>query len=82
MLVLGSLNMNKPKNQTMADILNNVITIKIFLISAINVVISSFGIEHVVQEEARYAKIAQLRQPEPTIASLKSGKVSFDEGRV
>ncbi len=56
--------MNKPKNQALADILNNLVTIKIFLITVLNVVISSFGIEHVVQEEARYAaKAAQLRLP-------------------
>ena len=82
MLVLGSLNMNKPKNQAFADILNNVVTIKIFLISTINVVISSFGIEHVVQEEARYAKIAQLKQTDPILANMTSGKVSFDDTRI
>ena len=89
MLFLGSLNMNKPKNQNMANILNNVVTIKIFIISVLNIIVSSFGIEHVVQEEARYAKAAQLRLPETITLqsdaaaySQYSGKVSFDEDRI
>jgi len=90
MLVLGSLNMNKPKNQSMADILNNVVTIKVFIISVLNIIVSSFGIEHVVQEEARYAKAAQLRMSETVTLEPSyshyggggGGKVSFDENRL
>jgi len=95
MLVLGSLNMNKPKNQNLANILNNVVTIKVFIIAVLNIIISSFGIEHVVQEEANYyARSQRLLQSQPDTLQLNpdatysqhqhphSGKVSFDDERL
>ncbi|CAL8107156.1 unnamed protein product [Orchesella dallaii] len=55
-LFIGALNINKPKSQRIADILNNLITIQIFIITVINVVISSFGIEHIVLEEEKFLR--------------------------
>lgn len=55
-MFIGSLNINKPKSQRIADILNNLITIQVFIITVINVVISSFGIEHIVLEEEKYLR--------------------------
>ena len=40
------MDINKPHQQRAANILNDIILIFIFLISAINIVISSFGIQH------------------------------------
>lgn len=45
-VVLGSLDINKRKDQGMAIVLNDIILVLIFVISIINVVISGFGIEH------------------------------------
>ena len=45
-LVIGGLNINDEKQHVTADVLNNVIVIMIFVISVINVVLNSFGIEH------------------------------------
>lgn len=45
-VILGSLDINKRKDQGMAIVLNDIILVIIFVISIINVVISGFGIEH------------------------------------
>lgn len=45
-IVIGSLNINRKKDQTAAIILNDVILVLIFVISLVNVIISGFGIEH------------------------------------
>lgn len=45
-VVLGSLDINKRKDQGMAIVLNDIILVLIFVISIINVVISGFGLEH------------------------------------
>lgn len=45
-IVIGSLNINRTKDQNAAVILNDVILILIFVISIDNVIISGFGIEH------------------------------------
>ncbi|XP_064487038.1 ninjurin-2-like isoform X2 [Ornithodoros turicata] len=45
-LVLGTLNVNLEKQQRAADILNNVATGAVFLITALNIIISSFGMHH------------------------------------
>ena len=48
-MVIGSLNINRKKDQTAAIILNNIILVFIFVISLVNVVISGFGIDHASQ---------------------------------
>ena len=65
-LYVGSLNINESKSRLCAAItrrgnirrrakmLNNLITLMIFLITAINVVIASFGNENVFREEENY----------------------------
>lgn len=45
-VVIGSLNINRLKDQNRARILNDVILVFIFVISIDNVIISGFGIEH------------------------------------
>ncbi|KAH8382700.1 hypothetical protein KR009_004869, partial [Drosophila setifemur] len=45
-VVIGSLNINKEKDQTAAVILNDVILVVVFVISVVNVIISGFGIEY------------------------------------
>ncbi|XP_008474582.1 ninjurin-2 isoform X2 [Diaphorina citri] len=45
-LIIGGMNINKACNCRAANILNDVILIIIFLISAINVIISVFGMEN------------------------------------
>lgn len=45
-VIIGSLNINRKKDQTAAIILNDIILIMIFIISIDNVLISGFGIEH------------------------------------
>lgn len=45
-VVIGGLNINRRKDQNVAQILNDVILVLIFLISIDNVIISGFGIEH------------------------------------
>lgn len=45
-VVIGGLNINRRKDQNLALILNDVVTVLIFLISIDNCVISGFGIEH------------------------------------
>lgn len=45
-VAIGSLNINKQKDQTAAIILNDVILVVIFIISVVNVIISGFGIEY------------------------------------
>ena len=48
-LVLGGININEESDQKVADILNDVITVLIFLITLVNVVINGFGIRHTDQ---------------------------------
>ncbi|XP_062565254.1 ninjurin-2 isoform X1 [Armigeres subalbatus] len=48
-VVIGSLNINRKKEQTAAIVLNDIIVVLIFLISLMNVIISGFGIEHASQ---------------------------------
>merc|ERR1711983_469712 len=43
-LVIGGLNINDDPDQRTADILNDVITVLVFLITLVNVVINGFGI--------------------------------------
>lgn len=45
-IVIGSLNINRKKDQTAAIILNDIILVLIFVISLVNVIISGFGIEY------------------------------------
>lgn len=45
-IVIGSLNINRRKDQTAAVILNDIILVMIFIISLVNVIISGFGIEY------------------------------------
>ena len=44
-VALGSLNINKPRDQRLADILNDLALMFVFVISLLNVVISGFGLE-------------------------------------
>lgn len=91
-MYLGTLNINKPKSQRTADILNNLITLQIFVITAINVIISSFGIEHVIIEEDKYyKKSGMVRRETPTVIetgqavqlfaneTISTGRILFDE---
>ena len=41
------MDINKQENQRAANILNDLVLMSIFIISVINIVISSFGIQHV-----------------------------------
>ena len=45
-LIIGGLNINQDGDQRVADILNDVITVTVFLITLVNVVINGFGIRH------------------------------------
>ncbi|XP_039959429.1 ninjurin-2 isoform X1 [Bactrocera tryoni] len=45
-VVIGSLNINRRKDQAAAVIINDIILVIIFVISVINVIISGFGIEY------------------------------------
>lgn len=45
-IVIGSLNINRRKDQTAAIILNDIILVMVFIISLVNVIISGFGIEY------------------------------------
>ncbi|XP_059491265.1 ninjurin-1 isoform X3 [Neocloeon triangulifer] len=44
-VVLGNLNINKEKDQRKADVINNITTGIIFVISLVNVIISGFGLD-------------------------------------
>ena len=48
-LVVGGLNINEEDNQKAADVLNDVITVLVFLITLVNIVINGFGIRHTTQ---------------------------------
>ncbi|XP_071530044.1 ninjurin-2-like isoform X1 [Panulirus ornatus] len=45
-MIIGGMDINDPKQQRAANILNNVILIFVFIISVDNVVLSGFGIEN------------------------------------
>lgn len=45
-VIIGGLNINKPRDHTAAIVLNDVILIFVFLISLVNIIISGFGIEY------------------------------------
>lgn len=45
-MIIGMMNINDPEQQSAANILNNIIVIIVFIISVLNVVLSSFGIEN------------------------------------
>jgi hypothetical protein len=45
-LVIGGLDINQQESMRTADILNNTIVVIIFLITAINIVINSFGLRY------------------------------------
>jgi len=45
-IAIGAMNINQQQQQRTADILNDVVVLVIFVISAINIIISSFGIQH------------------------------------
>uniref|UniRef100_A0A1A9X1I4 Ninjurin-2 n=1 Tax=Glossina brevipalpis TaxID=37001 RepID=A0A1A9X1I4_9MUSC len=45
-VIIGSLNINREKDQRAAVIMNDVILVVVFVISVINVIISGFGIEY------------------------------------
>lgn len=81
-LFIGSLNINKPKSQRIADILNNLITIQIFIITVINVVISSFGIEHIVLEEEKYLKDQAKRLSQGVVRRETSPSVLLETGHL
>ena len=44
-VVLGTVNLNREKNHVRANVLNNMVTIFIFMITVVNIVISSFGMK-------------------------------------
>ena len=46
LLFIGTLNINKEEDTRRADRINNIITLQIFLVTVVNVIISSFGLEH------------------------------------
>jgi len=46
LLVIGAININNQHQQRTANILNDIILIIMFLISAVNIIISSFGLRH------------------------------------
>lgn len=48
-IIIGSLNINRQKEQSAAVILNDIILVIIFIISIVNVIISAFGIDHASQ---------------------------------
>lgn len=48
-IIIGSLNINRQKEQSAAIILNDIILVLIFVISIVNVIISAFGIGHASQ---------------------------------
>lgn len=48
-IIIGSLNINRQKEQSAAVILNDLILVIIFVISIVNVIISAFGIDHASQ---------------------------------
>jgi hypothetical protein len=52
--VIGAMNINKEDQQKTASILNDVVVVIIFLVSIINVMISSFGIQHVDYSSTYY----------------------------
>merc|ERR1712156_588694 len=43
-LVIGGLNINEEPNEKVADILNDIITVLVFIITVINVIINGFGL--------------------------------------
>jgi hypothetical protein len=46
LLVVGGLDINRPRDQRPALILNDVTLVMVFVISLINVVVSGFGMDH------------------------------------
>ncbi|XP_003737707.1 ninjurin-2 [Galendromus occidentalis] len=44
-VILGTVNLNREKNHVRANVLNNMVTIFIFIITVVNIVISSFGMK-------------------------------------
>jgi hypothetical protein len=45
LVLLGSLNINKERDQRKADVTNDITTGLVFIISIVNVIISGFGLE-------------------------------------
>lgn len=45
-IVIGSLNINRKKDQTAAIVLNDTILVLVFIISLVNVIISGFGMDY------------------------------------
>ena len=43
-LVIGGFNINEEPNEKVADILNDIITVLVFIITVINVIINGFGL--------------------------------------
>ncbi|XP_022696049.1 ninjurin-2-like isoform X4 [Varroa jacobsoni] len=43
-VLVGTVNLNKEKNHFRANVLNNMVTIFIFMITVINIIISAFGL--------------------------------------
>ncbi|CAG7821699.1 unnamed protein product, partial [Allacma fusca] len=68
-LYIGTLNINKEKHCNRANILNNLITVQIFLISVINIVISAFGIEQVNLHNADVLKQKEAREASRLISA-------------
>lgn len=46
-LVIGAMDINKEDNHRSAVILNDLVVVFIFVISVVNIIISSFGLQHV-----------------------------------
>ena len=46
-LVIGGFNINEEPNEKVADILNDIITVLVFVITLINVIINGFGMSFV-----------------------------------
>lgn len=67
-VVIGGLNINRRKDQNVAQILNDVILVLVFLISIDNVIISGFGIEHSSQP----LQLVSQMPPPGTVTTPKS----------
>ena len=61
--VIGAMNINKEDQQKTANILNDVVVVIIFLVSIINIIISSFGIQHVDYSATYYTLNASNTTP-------------------
>ena len=66
-LVIGGMNINDEPDQKVADILNDAITVLVFLITLVNVIINGFGIRYTDTNVG-------IKWTETVISSLFNGK--------